>query len=372
MKVAIVGAGVAGLATGWRLAQAGCAVEVFDRGLAGRGATWASAGIIAAHCESGMDDGPMSRLAQEARGLWPTFASELEVASGQRLYLQTRGTLLVAFDDQQEEKLRVVAEELRKKKMPGSWLSDEEARALEPMLAANIRGALHALDSAHIENRALGAALATALRRAGGTLHELHAQHLIAVENGRARGLVGEASITIADAIVFAGGAWTNSVGGIPNDVLPPVRPVKGQMAALVPPNGGTTPKYPAAESDVYIVPRADRVLLGATVEEAGFDTSVTMEARDWLVARAVKLMPSLAKWRVAECWAGLRPATPDGLPVLGPTRMEGLFVAGGQFRNGILLAPAVADAMRAFVLGEKPAAYLSAFFPRRFVKGLN
>jgi glycine oxidase len=374
MKILIVGAGVSGLATGWRLAQAGCEVEVIERGLAGRGATWAAAGMIAASSESGLDEGPLTKLANDSRRMWPEFARELREASGLDPRLRNDGALLVAFDEAQERRLRATADELRRKALPGQWLSAKDARALEPLLAPDIRGALHATDSFQVDNRALCEALAAALVKAGSKLQEGRLAQMLVFEQGKdqARGLLTDGGIMLADAVVIAGGAWTNWIGGLPRDALPPIRPVKGQMAALVPPNGGPLPKCATCESDIYVVPRRGRVLLGATVEEAGFDTSVTNESQAWLIAGACKLMPSLSRWRVAESWAGLRPAAPDNLPVLGKTNIEGLFVASGQFRNGILFAPMAAEAMRALVLGEAPHAYLTAFSPRRFVRGVN
>lgn len=372
MKVVIVGAGVAGLAIGWRLALAGCDVEVLDKGLAGRGATWASAGMIAAISETGTDNSAHSRFAEEARASWPAFVREIEAAAGQRLWFRTPGALLVAFDDMQEKRLRELATTLAASQMPGTWLSSGEARALEPLLAPELRGALHALDAAQVDNRELSNALAHALRNAGGQLREHCNAQLLIVEKNRARGVITNDGMVLADAVIIAAGAWCNWLGGVPPDLLPPVRPVKGQMVALAPPEGAPLPQYPAWESEVYIVPRERQVLIGATVEEVGFDTAVMQDARDWLIAGAVKLMPSLADWHVTESWAGLRPATPDGLPALGPTRLEGLFVASGQFRNGILFAPLVADVLRRYVLGEEVSSYLRAFIPGRFFRGLN
>lgn len=372
MKVVIVGAGVAGLAIGWRLAQAGCDVEVIDRGLAGRGASWAAAGMLAAISETGTDDSAHSRFAEDARAAWPAFMGEIEEVSGEKIGYRECGALLVAFEETQEARLRQLVETLAAKQMPGEWLNAAEARKHEPLLAPNLRGALLAKDSAQVDNRALCGALAIAFQKSGGQLREHCLAQLLIVENDHARGVVVDGAVLFADAVIIAGGAWCNWLRGMPREVLPPVRPVKGQMVSLKPANGAQLPQYPAWESDVYIVPRRDRVLIGATMEEAGFDTAVTKEARDWLIAGAVKLAPSLADWSVTESWAGLRPATPDGLPALGLTGLDGLFIATGQFRNGILFAPAVADALRRFVLGEEISPTLRAFDPRRFLRGLN
>lgn len=369
MKVVIIGAGIGGLAIGWRLAQVGCEVEVLERGLVGQGATWASAGMIATEAETGIEDTPLAPLAREARALWPAFAREIEAASGEPVRFREDGALLVAFDEEEEGRLRGIAAALAARDVRARWLEGDEARQCEPLLALNARGALHAADSAQVDNRLLSPALGHALRRAGGRLREQVAVHSLAVDGERVRGVVSAQATHAADAVIVAAGAWCNGLGGVASGVLPPVRPVKGQMAALVPPAGATMPNQPASDSYVYIVPRGDRLLVGATFEEAGFDTAVTREGVDWLLAGATGLAPSLRRWRVAESWAGLRPATPDGLPVLGAAAIQGLFVASGQFRNGILLASAIADHMRRIVMGEAVPDVLRAFDPRRFAR---
>ena len=328
--------------------------------------------MIAAISETGADDSAHSRFAEDARAAWPAFAREIEETSGKKINFRSVGALLVAFDDAQEARLRELSQTLAAKHMPGQWLTANEVHKQEPLLASNLRGALLAKDSAQVDNRLLCNAIAIALRNAGGLLREQCNAQLLMIESNRARGVVTDEGMVLADAVIIAAGAWSNWLRGIPREFLPPVRPVKGQMVSLKPPNGAKPLQYPVWESDVYIVPRRDGLMIGATMEEVGFDTAVTKEARDWLLAGAAKLAPSLADWSVAESWAGLRPATPDGLPALGPTGLDGLFIASGQFRNGILFAPAVADALRRFVLGEEISPTLRAFDPRRFLRGLN
>ncbi len=370
MKIVVIGAGVAGLAIGWRLAQAKCEVVVLERGLAGQGATWASAGMIAAGAETGLDGSPLAQFALASRAAWPAFAREIEAASGMDIGYREPGALLVALNEPQERTLRELAATLAARKMPDKWLEAREALEKEPLLAPDLRGALHAADAAQVDNRVLSAALAVNLRRAGGQLHELCRVESIIVERGHVRGVVAEGERFAAEAVVLAAGAWCNGIDGIPREALPPVRPVKGQMVALALPAGARMPTHPAWESDVYIVPRRDRLLVGATVEEVGFDTAVSKEAQDWLLAGAIRLAPSLAQWRVAESWSGLRPATPDGLPALGAIGLAGLFAATGQFRNGILFAPSVADGLSDLVLGKPARPDWRAFDPRRFTSG--
>jgi glycine oxidase len=189
----------------------------------------------------------------------------------------------------------------------------------------------------------------------------------LVIIDGRARGIATEEGTKGADLIVVACGAWMSLIGGLQPEALPPVRPVKGQMIACEPPAATALPNALVWSDDVYLVPRRNRLLIGATVEDAGFDTSVTREARDWLLNAAARVIPSLRSWRLAEMWAGLRPRTPDDAPVLGHTPVDRLLVAGGQFRNGILFAPLVAETVSRLILQNDPRAEAGAFDPKRF-----
>jgi glycine oxidase len=240
-----------------------------------------------------------------------------------------------------------------------------DARAMEPMLAEGIAGALWAPKEAQVDNRKLGPALAEAFVRAGGTLSTNEAVVRIVTHAGRAVSAHTPVAIHHADAFVIAAGAWSGSIDGLPPLAVPPVKPMKGEMLALSPPEGAALPTHIVWGNDVYLVPRGSRLLIGATLEDAGFDTSLTDAAEGWLSSRAVSLMPALRQWEIDEHWAGLRPASPDGLPLLGLSAVEGLFIASGQYRNGILFAPVVAEILCAQILGHPADA--AAFDPRRF-----
>ncbi|MDB5735072.1 MAG: hypothetical protein JWP16_1062 [Alphaproteobacteria bacterium] len=343
MKVVIIGAGVAGLAIGWRLLQADCSVIILDRAQPGRGATSAAAGMLAVTAE--MEDAPEAerRLALASDVLWPSFAAELEQASGQSIGYRRDGALMLAADAAELEALRP----------RGTVLDSAGVAALAPMLA-NPAGALWTADEGHVDNRALGAALAVAVLKAGGKI------------------LPGEAAVRMdghtvltpyggytADAVLLAAGAWSGLLAKVP------VIPVKGEIIALAPPPGAVLPKPMIWGNGVYLVPRGDRLLVGATVQDAGFDTNITDAARRHLRSRAESLIPSLQDWTVAEQWAGLRPKSPDGLPLLGPGPLPDLFVASGQYRNGILFAPAIARMMADMIMGQ--GAVIPEFDPRRF-----
>lgn len=360
MKVVVIGAGVAGLSVGWRLVQAGAEVTVLERAQVGRGATWASAGMIAATAEIETCDTPDARLAQHSAALWPAFAREIEEASGAKIAYRRDGTLIVGSDAE-------AATALRGRAASGGlqFLSAREARALEPLLAESVTGALLDSSEAQVDNRALGPALAVAFQRAGGKLHVNEAVVRIEIEHGRAMGARTPFATHRADAFVLAAGAWSARLEGLPSEVIPPIVPVKGEMVALAPAGNASIPTHMIWGHEIYLVPRHERLLVGATVTREGFDTGITHSAADWLLGHAVAVVPALAHWDLVDHWAGLRPGSPDDLPLIGPSALSSLFVASGQFRNGILFSPAIAEMMREIVLGSGQPN--PAFDPRRF-----
>jgi glycine oxidase len=365
VKVVIVGAGVAGLSIGWRLRQAGVDVTILERAQAARGATWASAGMIAATAEHDEAQSPQGELAYRARAMWPDFAREIEDASGMKIGYEQSGSLMVAMTA--DENARHAARAASDPEL--TVLSAADLRAMEPMLAESVAGALWASKEAHVDNRALGRALALAFVRAGGTLVVNEAVVSMEVRDSRVIAARSTSGFHGADEFILAAGAWSGLIDGLPPDAVPPVRPMKGEMLALEPPKGAPLPGHVVWGNEVYLVPRDDRLLIGATLEDAGFDTGVTAAAEDWLSSRAVQVMPALRQWQIVDHWAGLRPGSPDGLPLLGPSRVSGLFVASGQHRNGILFAPAVAEILSGLVL-ERPVDF-AAFDPRRFAGSL-
>lgn len=355
MKVVVIGAGLAGLGIGWRLRRQGVEVTILDRAQPGRGASWAAAGMIAPAAELAGARPEEITLADHAAALWPDFAREVEEASGMAVGYHADGALFVVEDARGVDVLtaRAAAD-------PGMVLLDRQAaQSRVPGLSDRIAGGLWAPDEARVDNRALGRALAIAFEKAGGRIAANEA--LVWLERRAGRTALAHTPFGTheADAFVLAAGAWNGQLEAIP------VAPVKGQMIALAPPPGVPAPIGPVIWGEgVYAVPRGDRLLIGATVQDAGFDTSLDPEAALRLRALAVRLLPGLASWTVAEHWAGLRPRAPDGLPLLGPLS-PGLFVAGGQYRNGVLYAPAIAEMMAAIITGS--AAPVPAFDPRRF-----
>jgi glycine oxidase len=353
VRVVIIGAGVAGLGIGWRLLQAGAQVTILERAQPAAGASWAAAGMLAVTAELEEAAEAERALALRASHLWPVFAAELEAASGRSVFLSRVGALLLAADSSQLQVMQSRAQgDLR-------VLDGRQARTLVPLLGEPV-GGLWSPHEAHLDNRALGEALAIAVLKAGG---------LINANEAAVRLELGPAVLTPygryeADAVVVAAGAWS----GLLEDI--PIQPVKGEVIMLAPPANQVLPVPVVWGEGVYCVPRphlgeSGRLLIGATVQEEGFDTSPTPQARDQLWTAARKLMPALKDWTLADHWAGLRPKSPDGLPLLGPSARPGVFVAGGQYRNGILFAPAIAQEMADMILGK--SACLPDFDPRRF-----
>jgi glycine oxidase len=364
MKVIIVGAGIAGMAIGWRLAQAGAEVEIYDSGLAGRGATWAAAGMIAPGAELKDESEELAAFARRSRAAWPSFAAELEAESGCNIGYSEPGSLVLALDDARAQAL---AEHAKKHNaFSAEWLGPQTVREREPLVSPDVRGALHIPGDAQVDNRLIAEALHVALARRDIIVHENTEVRGLLITDSRVRGIVSAKGSVASGAVIVASGAWLNDFGAASAE-LPPVVPVKGQMIAVQVPAGTSLPKHLLWGADAYMVPRRDRVLIGATVEDAGFDTSVSADACTRLLSAAARIVPALREWPVSEMWAGLRPRSPDGAPVLGASSMEGLYVAGGQFRNGILFAPAVADAMQQIVLTSRSSSELRSFDPRRF-----
>lgn len=349
MKIVIIGAGVAGLATGWRLAQAGAAVTILERGQPGSGATGAAAGMLAVTAELLGTGEAETSFALHSNDLWQNFASELEAISGRSIGFSQPGALILASD----------AEALAKLQGHGETLDAAAVKARFPILAGGFTGGLWSPNEALVDSRALSAALAIAFVRAGGQLKRNEAAAKIEKQEDRVTGVLTQFGLYSADAVIAANGAWIS-------DLLPhaPIAPVKGQMIALAPPVGEKPPTPVIWGNGIYMLPRGGWLLVGATVESRGFDTSTSDGALRELRAKAEAVMPSLRLWTLVDHWAGLRPRAPDGLPILGPTAIPGLFVAGGQFRNGILFAPALAENMAGQILGT--ARMIPAFDPMR------
>jgi glycine oxidase len=360
---------VVGLGIAWRLAGR-ATVEVFDRGTAGGGASHAAAGMLAACSEAEPGEEDLVALGRESQARWPAFAEELLRVSGVDVELRREGTLVLALtaDDQAEIGHRL--EFQKKLDLPLEWLSAAATRVREPHLAGKIAGALFSPEDHQVDNRKLAQALRIAAEASGAKIREYQPVREIFVQNGQARGVVLEdGAICSADIVVLAAGAWSRSIGGLPPDRRPPVRPVKGQMLALQMDAAAPLLNHVLWAPGAYLVPRRDgRLIVGGTVEERGFDSTITAGGLLTLLEAAWRAVPAIEELPVAETWVGHRPGSRDDAPILGRGPLEGLFYATGHHRNGILLAPITADAMARLILDDVVEASIRPFGLERFL----
>ncbi|WP_406729850.1 glycine oxidase ThiO [Streptomyces sp. GD-15H] len=370
--VLVVGGGIIGLVTAWRSAQRGLATTVLDPEPGG-GAAQVAAGMLAAVTELHYGEQALLGLNLASALRYPDFAAELTEATGHDLGYRRCGTLAVALDADDRAHLRELHSLQQQSGLDAQWLSGRECRRLEPMLAPGVRGGLRVDGDHQIDPRRLAAALVTACERAGVVLHRAWADRLT-VSGERATGVVtADGTGLAAGQVVLAGGSLSGRLAGIPADLLPPVRPVKGQVVRLAMPDRfgpflSRTVRAVVRGSHVYLVPReSGELVIGATSEEQGWDTTVTAGGVYELLRDAHELVPGITELPLTETRAGLRPGTPDNAPLLGPSGLAGLVLATGHYRNGVLLTPVTGDALAEFLAtGELPAE-ARPFIPRRF-----
>ncbi|WP_308416639.1 FAD-dependent oxidoreductase [Streptomyces sp. AJS327] len=438
-EVAVLGGGLIGLVTAWRAAQRGLRVTVVDPAPGG-GAALVAAGMLAAVTELHYGEETLLRLNLASARRYPEFVRELEEASGREVGYRACGTLSVALDADDRAHLRELHALQARCGLDSRWLTGRECRRLEPLLAPSVRGGVRVDGDHQVDPRRLVAALLRAGAAAGVEFRHATARRLL-TEDGRAAGVALDDGTELrAGQTVLAAGAHAARLAGVPAGLLPPVRPVKGQVLRLrMPtprtpppgraPDGDTAPRpsgpadgapeppgpadggpsgaalatvgapyHPGADpapaptapaggfpslaapllsrtvravvrgTPLYLVPRANgELVVGATSEETGFDTTVTAGGVYELLRDAHELVPGVTELPLAEVRAGLRPGSPDNAPLLGPTALPGLHLATGHFRNGVLLTPITGDAMAELLrTGEVPEP-IRPFTPERF-----
>ncbi|HYL26519.1 MAG TPA: glycine oxidase ThiO [Candidatus Nitrosotalea sp.] len=361
--VIVVGAGLIGLSIGFELAQRGASVRVYDRGEPARAASWAGAGMLAPYTERIGDEALLAFCASSLME-YPAFVQRISTASGVDANLHLNGVLYAAFSAAELERLREHAEWLRARGVECEMLDRASALLLEPWLGARLVGGLLKRAEGHVDNRRLGRALVAACEASGVTI-ERNDRLSVECDARRVLGVGTDRGFIPARAVVNACGAWASQLAGVPQSCVPPVMPVKGQMVALAVPAGLV--RRATWVPNAYLVPRDDgRLLIGATVEPTATDERVTAGAINELLSAALAAAPSLGNFTPIESWTGLRPGTPDDLPVLGPAAVDGYFLATGHYRNGILLAPATARSI-ADAIEKGHAAELEPFSIARF-----
>jgi glycine oxidase len=378
--VVVVGGGVIGLASAWRLAQRGSNVVVVDP-QPGGGASGVAAGMLAPVTEARIGEGPLLRLNLASWARWPAFAAEVEDASSAAIGYRADGTLVVALDADDRTALDDLADRHRVMGLEVTPLRGREVRQLEPGLAPGVRSGFVAAAERSVDPLALVAALRTAGASAGVTFVAASVEQITTSSAGdRVIGVVLDAGSDgaqpperiAAGTVVLAAGCWSGRIDGLPTDARPPVRPVKGQILTLRQSTGELlvtrTLRGLVHGFSIYLVPRADgRLVVGATVEERGWDTTATAGGAYELLRDALALAPGLDDAELVAVRSGLRPGSPDDLPIIGPGLVEGLVVATGHHRNGVLLTPITAEAVTAAAIGEPAPDEVGPCDPRRF-----
>lgn len=363
--VAIAGGGLIGATVAFELAQAGLRVAIFDRQQPGEGASWAAAGILSPAPENAgmIATVPLGRA---SLALYPDFVGSIEEHSGLNVGYRPRGTLESIFSNDAQAALNTIIALHHGLGLRAEPLSAEDAREMEPALSKDLEAAVLRPDEASVDNRALTRAVFLAAERAGVTFFTDRRVTGIRREAARCSGLIFDNGEAEARWTIIAAGCHSAEIQDAASYV--PVRPAKGQMIALRA-NDLNVERVLWSES-AYLVPRNDgRIVAGATVEYVGFDTSLTAGGLQQILAGALELAPGLANASVEETWAGLRPDSPDHLPIIGPTDLEGLLIASGHFRSGILLAPITARLIREWITKSSVSADWGRFSPMRFVE---
>jgi len=361
--VLFVGGGIVGAAIAWRLAKDGRSVMLLEKGEIGREASWAAGGMLTpVH----LADYPpaLAEACGASLALYEPLCREVAAASGVDPEYRVTGLLLLVTDDAGEEAARELEAWKRQRNQPVERLTRDQAIEVEPRLTPRLRRALRLPDIAQVRNNRMAVALCEAARRKGAEIRPNSPVTGFLRVPGRVTGVKTPRGDVYAGTTILAAGAWSA-------DLLRPlgldlkVKPIKGQILLA----GGPPDfcRHMILDGESYLIPRADgRILIGSTLEDVGFDKSVILDAIGDLAARGARLMPELGKLPMVTSWAGLRPATPDRLPYLGKGPVDGLIVATGHYRNGILLAPITAEVVADLLAGQAPPLDLTPFDPMR------
>lgn len=366
----VVGAGIVGLACGWRTAQSGLSVLVIERDTPGAGASGVAAGMLAPVTEAEFGEQALLALNLEGAALWPRFDADLRAASGTETGYRESGALVVAADRDDAEELRRLNAFQRSLGLDAEWLTARECRRLEPGLSPRVSGAILARQDHQVDPGATIEALGRALTAAGGELATGVETATLEIHGDRVTGArLADGSTIRASHVVVAAGCWSAEGLGLPDGACPPVRPVKGQILSL----RGQAHRLPSERlirtPRCYVVPReSGELVVGATVEERGFDTRVSVDGVHGLLEAAREVLPDVAELEFVAARAGLRPGSPDNAPIVGAGVLDGLVWATGHYRNGVLLAPLTAESVTARLAGGHVPPAMAPFGPERFV----
>jgi glycine oxidase len=369
--VLIIGGGIIGLSIAWRLIGIGKKVVVVDKRNLGKEASWAAAGMLCGRLDLKPSEKQLLPIFEKSHYAWPKFAKELENKSGKSIGYRKEGTLMIACDIHEEQKLKNNYNFLKNNKVNISWLSGNKIREKEPYVSNNVLSGFFSPEDHHVNNRYILDALITILKK--------NKNNCIFKENTKVEKIITDKDQVIGvktrnetiktKEIIVCSGAWTNKIKNIEIKEVP-IRPVKGQMVCLKMPKGTSLLKHILWRENVYLVPRDNSdLIIGATEEEMGFDKSLTAGGIYNLLKIAREVLPAIEDLSIVESWSGLRPATRDEAPIIGPSKkIKGLIYATGHHRNGILLAPLTSNVIKNYYLNGKIENDFNNFKPGRFL----
>ncbi len=361
--VVVIGGGIIGCALAQELAQRGRRVIVLERGQIGAEASSAAAGILSAQMDI-EQPGPFFELCQAARRLYPAWVKQVERDSGVHVDFHVDGILYVAMTATEEQRMARRAQWQRRQGFQVERWSPADVRRREPYVDGPVRRGFYFPTEAQIDNVALMRGLAIACRKAGVIIRERTAARRLVIRRQAVQGVQTNRGIVTAPVVVNCTGSWISAGGSFPFSL--PVRPARGQMLAFEGPK--RLFRHAVMSERAYVVQRRDgRLLVGSTIEFAGFDKSLTLQGMHGILCGLRHMSRILNQCRFLEAWAGLRPYTDDRLPILGRTPVDGLYVATGHFRHGILLAPVTARLLTQLILRGRTSSNLSPFSVSRF-----
>ena len=366
--IGIIGAGIIGLGVGWLLARRGAEVSLFERGRAGQATTRVAAGMLAPFAEVGFEELDLMKLGEQSLRLYPRFLEELKEDAGYAPEFERCGTLLAGMDRDDAAVLKRLYEFRDRINLRVERLTGTGARDRQPLLAPGTTSAIWLPDDAQIDNRTLAQALKAAFVNKGGRLYEQCEVERLLWKGEEIEGLEAGGDSYRFDKVVVAAGPWSGQIGNFPGELMPPLRPVKGQILTLQR-SSEFNLNMMIRTPRVYLVPKADGTLrIGATSEERGFDDQPTAGGVKELLEEAWEAIPSIYDLPLLEVTAGLRPAARDNAPVIGPLdSAKGLYLATGHYRDGILYTPVTAYGLAEELTGGAVSESLKPYRPGRF-----
>ena len=364
----IIGGGVAGLGLAWRLAQRGVKSIVYDKGAIGRGASWAAAGMLAAVIEAEPGEDALIPFVLKSQSMWPEFAKELNAYTSHDIGYRESGTIFIAPERDDEGLLKQRFEFLKARDLPVEWLDKSELRKREPFLSPRVTHGFYSAQDHQVDNRALVDALHAACIKAGVELKPNSEIQNMTSAHDRVTHLTVNGEMIVVEQVVLAAGAWSGSINGLPQNILPPVFPMKGQLLALQMDVRMPLLKHVMWTPQVYLVPRSDgRLIIGATLEDKGFDASMTAGGMLHLLRETWEALPGIEELPLLESWAGFRPTSRDDAPILGQSGLKNLSFMTGQHRHGILMTPLLAAAMCEYICEGRLPDVAAPFTMKRF-----